>query len=199
MHDEEVEVTGPSATTPRRFLWVLRHGKAASEAPWGGSDRERPLSARGRRDATALGGRLGVGTPLPGLEDIPPPAHVICSAAVRTRQTADLVVSAMGGDPPLEAYRSLYGADTDVALRYIHEIDNRVASALLVGHNPTMLQLAWELLSGPTDDEPSHDRSALEARPFTTCALAVFGFSVYGWDEVQWGTGRLIGLFTPPY
>ena len=37
---------------------MLRHAKAASDAPWGGGDEHRPLTARGRRDATALGRRL---------------------------------------------------------------------------------------------------------------------------------------------
>jgi len=179
---------------------VLRHGKAASEASWTGrGDRERPLTARGRRDASALGKRLGAGPSLPGLEDVPPPAHVLCSAAVRTRQTADLVVAAMGADVPHEAYRSLYGADTDVVLQCVQEIDDGAPSALVVGHNPTMVQLAWELLPGPVTNEPASDRSVLEASPFATCALAVLGFPVSAWDEVQWGTGRLLGMFVPPY
>ncbi len=131
---------------PVRHLWILRHAKAASDAPWGGSDRERPLTARGRRDATALGRRLASDTPLPGLEGVRKPDLAICSAAVRTRQTADLVIEAMGGRIPLDSYRSLYDADIDTVLRYLREVDEGVKSTLLVGHNPTMFRVVLELV-----------------------------------------------------
>jgi len=216
------------APSSARYLWILRHGKAASDAPWGGTDRERPLTARGRRDASALGIRLADEEPFPGLEDVPKPQIVICSAAVRTRQTADLIVKALGNRLPLDSYRSLYEADTDVALQYLREIDEGVKSALLVGHNPTMFQLAWELLGdgdggggdpgenggadgggvagggvaggGPTGVvQSSGGRAVLEAHGFPTCALAVLALGVGAWEDVAHGCGSLLGVFKPPY
>ena len=108
-----------------RYLWVLRHGKAAGNAPAGGGDKERPLTARGRRDATALGHRLAAGVGVFGLADVPLPQVVLCSSAVRTRQTADLVLEAMGGSLPLESLHSLYGANPDTVLGYIRELDDQ--------------------------------------------------------------------------
>jgi phosphohistidine phosphatase len=178
-----------------RYLWILRHGKAASDPPWGGTDRERPLTARGRRDATALGNRLASDEPFVGLEGIPKPEVVICSAAVRTRQTADLIVDASGRQLPLDSYRSLYEADTDVALQYLREIDEAVTSTLLVGHNPTMFEMAWELLG----DDRSSDRGLLEAGGLPTCALAVLALGVEAWEDVVHGCGSLAGVFKPPY
>ncbi|MGH9078921.1 MAG: SixA phosphatase family protein [Acidimicrobiales bacterium] len=131
-----------------RYLWILRHGKAASDAPWGGGDRERPLTARGRRDATALGNRLAEERPVLGLEGVRRPDLAICSSAVRTRQTARLIAKAFSEGLPLDSYRSLYDADTGVVLRYVREIDDSLKSALVVGHNPTMYELVWELLAG---------------------------------------------------
>ncbi len=184
---------------PVRHLWLLRHGKAASDAPWGGSDKERPLTGRGRRDATALGHRLADDDPVLGLDGVPAPELVICSAAVRTRQTADLIVEAMGGHPRIDSYHSLYGADTDLVLRYLHEIDEEVASALVVGHNPTVYELVWELLAAGDDDRPGSDQSALEAHGFPTCALAVLALETTTWEGLTRGSGRLAGLFKPPY
>ncbi len=74
----------------------------------------------------------------------------MCSAAVRTRQTADLVVEAMGGGLPVSSYRSLYSAELDLVLQYVREIDEGARSALLVGHNPTMFEVAWRLLADST-------------------------------------------------
>jgi phosphohistidine phosphatase len=187
------------APAPVRHLWLLRHGKAASDAPWGGSDRERPLTGRGRRDATALGGRLASEDPPLGLEGLRRPDLVICSAAVRTRQTADLIVKALDQRPPLDSYRSLYEAEPEVVLGYVREIDEGVQGALVVGHNPTMYELVHELLHDDDGDPPSGDRATLEAHGFPTCALAVLRLEVAAWEDVAPRCGRLAGLFKPPY
>lgn len=182
-----------------RHLWILRHGKAASDAPWGGGDRERPLTARGRRDASALGERLADESPVLGLEGVPRPDVAICSAAVRTRQTARLIVTALSNRLPLESYRSLYGADTGLVLQTVREIDDGVGSALVVGHNPTMFELVWELLAGADDDSPGSNRARLESHGFPTCALAVLALPVDSWKDAAMGSASLSGLFKPPY
>jgi phosphohistidine phosphatase len=188
-------MTGAPAPRPRvRYLWLLRHGKAASDAPRGGGDMERPLTARGRRDAAALGARLGAGRGAFGL-DIPVPDLALSSDAVRTRQTADLVVKGMGGRVPLDSYRSLYGAGTETVLQYVREIDDGVKSALVVGHNPTIYRLAWELLP----EAGGGDRTTMEDHGFPTCALAVLVLAVPSWEDTVHGCGTLAGLFSPPY
>jgi phosphohistidine phosphatase len=221
---------------PVRYLWILRHAKAASDAPWGGSDKDRPLTARGRRDASALGKRLAadpvdlpfghdLGTggdssgpgpalgPDSGPVGLPRPELAVCSAAVRTRQTTDLVVEAMGGEVPVSAYRSLYEADADLVLQYVREIDEAADSALLVGHNPTMFDVAFRLLAEPPDpadppdptdpesgaSESTSDQDVLEAHGFPTCALAVLSLQVAAWEDVVHGCGTLVGVAKPPY
>ena len=119
---------------PIRYLWLLRHGKAASAAPRGGSDRDRPLTGRGRRDAAALGARLSGGVLLPGVEELPAPQLVVSSSAVRTRQTADLVAHALkllaaGNVDPLHTL-SLNGL---LAL-YVSDDQRRLHEAVLADH-----------------------------------------------------------------
>jgi phosphohistidine phosphatase len=184
--------------SPVRYLWLLRHGKATPDTPAVGADRLRPLTARGRRDATALGAVLAGPDPL-GLVGVVPPATVVCSAAVRTRQTADLVVEGMGIRIPVQAYRSLYAATSDVLLRYVQEIDDTAISALVVGHNPGIAELAWELVEPHDGDRPGSDRAVLEAQGFPTCALAVVTVPAGRWSEIAPASGHLSGLFTPPY
>ncbi len=200
-----------TASPPVRHLWILRHAKAASDPPWGGGDQDRPLTARGRRDASALGKRLAADpvdlalAPDPETRhsgpDVPPrPGLAVCSAAVRTRQTTDLIVEALGGALPVSAYRSLYAADPELVLQYVREIDEGARSALLVGHNPTVLNVAWQLLADPADPEdPLADRNVLEAHGFPTCALAVLRLAVGSWEDVVHGCGSLAGVFKPPY
>jgi phosphohistidine phosphatase len=192
-------MTEPAGTT--KYLWVLRHGKAAHNAPTGGGDKERPLTARGRRDATAFGRRLAAGIGVFGLEDVPLPQVAICSSAVRTRQTADLVLEAMGGSIPLEPLHSLYGANPDTVLGYLKEVDDRCAAAILVGHNPTLYELAFQLLAPAWDDHghEAGDRSTLRNHGFPTCSLAVLRLPVGSWSDVGEEGGSLAGVFSPPY
>src|SRR6202046_4428595 len=84
-----------------RTLWLLRHAKTVSDPPAGGTDFDRVLAPRGRRDATALG-RLfaGKGERLgPALLGVPRPQVALVSPAARTAATAELVLTDMA-DPP---------------------------------------------------------------------------------------------------
>jgi phosphohistidine phosphatase len=187
-----------------KYLWLLRHGKAAPHALQGGGDKERPLTGRGRRDATAFGRRLAAGRGVFGLHDVPLPDVAICSAASRTRETADLVLAAMAKEVPLESFHSLYGASPASVLQYIRELDDGRESALVVGHNPTLYQLAWELLP-PADIESDDDvgdgegRLTLQNHGFPTCALAVLRLEVASWRDVDYECGSLAGVVSPPY
>ncbi len=178
-----------------RYLWILRHAKAAPGPISGGPDRDRPLTERGRRDATALGRRIATGEPPLGpASGIAPPSVALCSAATRTRETAELVLAACEPPVPLDAFRSLYEAEPETVLTYVREVDEGAPAALVVGHNPTMYLLAWDLLA-----EGSADRDRLEAGGFPTCALAVVALHVGAWEDVAPGCGTLVGLFGPPY
>lgn len=181
---------GPDTT---RQLWILRHAKAA-EASAGVGDRYRTLAERGRRDAAALGARLASDHPPLDTPGLVRPETALCSAAVRTVQTADLVLAELADRVPLDAYQSLYEAEPEVVLTHVREVDEHVRSVLVVGHNPTMFYLAWNLLA-----EGSDDRSRMEARGFPTCALAVVGLENDGWEDIAPQQGKLLGVFTPPY
>jgi len=189
MHDVEM-VPAPDVL----HLWILRHAKAAPEATWGGRDRDRPLTERGRRDATALGVRLAEEFPPLGMSGLAAPELALCSSALRTLETADLVLGAREDRVPLDTYRSLYQASPDRVLTYLREVDEQARSALVVGHNPTMYMLAFDLL-----EEGSTDRDALESAGFPTCGLAVVALHVGGWEDIAAGCGTLVGLFSPPY
>jgi phosphohistidine phosphatase len=177
-----------------RHLWILRHAKAVPEATWGGRDRDRPLTDRGRGDAAALGRRLADEDPPLGLEGCAAPALALCSNAVRTVDTADLVLGAREERVPLDAYRSLYQASPESVLAYLREVDEHAPSAMVVGHNPTMYLLAWDLL-----EEESTGRETLENGGFPTCGLAVLALHVGAWEDVAPGCATLLGLFAPPY
>ena len=130
-----------------------------------------------------------------GLAATDRPEIVLCSSARRTVQTAELALSIMALPPPVLPVRSLYGATPEGVIEEVRLLDDQVASAMVVGHNPTTHNLAVDLLA--SDD--AEGRGGLTARGFPTCALAVYRLASGGWADLGDGRGALVGFFTPPY
>lgn len=176
-----------------RLLWILRHAKAVPHPGQGGTDHDRSLTPRGRRDAEALGRRLGGDGDRMGLGLHDLPGVVLCSTAARTAETARLVLASLREPPPLHLRRSLYGAAPESLIDEVRELDEGARTAMVVGHNPGVHQLAMALVK----DGPGAD--LLDREGFPTCAVAVVGFPDPRWDTVAEGGGRLVGFYRPPY
>jgi phosphohistidine phosphatase len=111
-------------------LVLLRHAKAEPPLQYA-TDAERPLSTRGHSDATAAGVWLA--------EQGLIPDRVLCSPALRTRQTWDDVAAAIGAAAPEVAYvASMYDAGAEALLRTIAQTSDDVRTLLVVGHNPIL-------------------------------------------------------------
>lgn len=180
-----------------RTVWLLRHAKTVTDPPSGGSDFDRVLAPRGRRDAAALG-RLfsGTGDGLgPALKRVPRPAIALISPAARTVATADLVLADMADPPERRLDEGLYGADPEEVLGYLQQLPDDRRSALVVGHNPTAFSLSQGLLS-PTDKKGT---SLAVRTGFPTCALGVYSFKVERWADVMAHSAKLVTMMAPPY
>ncbi|MEU5877253.1 histidine phosphatase family protein [Spirillospora sp. NPDC047279] len=150
-------------------LIVLRHAKAVAGLDL--ADIDRPLNDRGRRDAAATGEWLRDNDLVPG--------RVLCSTAVRTRQTLEGL--ALRSDVGFED--QIYDNDSDTLLSLVRETDDGVRTLLLIGHNPSVHELVHDLTGG-----------APEA--FPTCALAVIELTA-PWAEAWPGSGTLTLTRTP--
>jgi phosphohistidine phosphatase len=179
----------------RRFLWLLRHAKTVADPPEGGTDFDRVLAPRGRRDATALGHRFGHDPARLGHGKAPFPQLVLSSPAVRTTATAELVLRQLDPAPPQELVPDFYGADPEEVLDHLRTVDDDLSSIMVVGHNPTAHALAAGLLA-PRDKK---GRDLLARRGFPTCALGIYRFTIDHWSEVGGGMAHLVGLITPPF
>ena len=115
-------------------LYLLRHAHAGDAAKWDGPDSERPLSPKGRRQASRLGAFLS--------ERGFAPDAIVTSPKLRARQTAELVADAIGIAVTVDD-RLATGLDPDV----IGDIADRVGgmSVVLVGHDPDFSDLAAAL------------------------------------------------------
>jgi len=127
-----------STPTVRRLV-LLRHAKAEP----GGTvpDVLRSLALSGRSQASAVGRSLA--------EAEIAPEVVLCSDAVRTRQTWDLVRPGLGDvEPDVTVTPDLYAADVAQVLALVGAVDERIRTVLVVGHEPIMSSVA-EHLAGP--------------------------------------------------
>lgn len=162
-----------------RRLILLRHAKSDwSQA--GLPDHDRPLASRGRRACALLSAYLRSSRPAPDL--------VLCSSALRTRQTLDGIRAGLPADVAVLVEDRLYlagGADLLVRLR---EVDDGTGAVLVVGHNPGIHELATGLLG-------STGHRKLPA--FPTGALAIVDVAVPGWGRLGPGAARLAAFTTP--
>ncbi|WP_448060401.1 SixA phosphatase family protein [Cellulomonas hominis] len=130
-----------TSTSPRRLV-LLRHAKA--EVAGSLDDHLRPLALLGRRQAAIVGESLAASALLPD--------HVLCSSAVRTRQTWDLVRANVGHEPTsVVVTDGLYTAGVRALLDLLRECDPDARTVLVVGHEPTVSQLAAALASPASD------------------------------------------------
>jgi phosphohistidine phosphatase len=180
-----------------RTLWLLRHAKTVADPPPGGTDFDRVLAPRGRRDATALG-RLfaGAGQGLdPTLSAIPRPHVALISPAARTAATAELVLADVTEPPERRMEHGLYGADPEEVLTFVQALPDDITAAMVVGHNPTAEWLSQRLLAA----RDKKGRSSAVQHGFPTCALGVYSFAVDRWADVAAGKGKLVSIMIPPY
>jgi phosphohistidine phosphatase len=174
---------------------LLRHAKTVADPPPGGTDFDRRLAPRGRRDATALGHLLGPDAAGLGLKKVRLPQVALVSPAARTAATAELVLADLAEPPRSELVAGLYEADPNGVLDQLRGLDDDVTSAMVVGHNPTAHALAQGLVA----DADKHGRHLVQRRGFPTCALGIYSFHLDHWTDLDGHQGHLEGLFIPPF
>jgi phosphohistidine phosphatase len=170
--------------TEMKVLYLLRHAKSSWDDP-GIDDRQRPLNKRGHHSAHLMADHLG--------KTRFRPAVVLCSTALRARQTWEIIAPALGIDPETAYDDRLYDASRFDLMARIAELPITAPSALLVGHNPGLERLALYLADGASQ-HPLH-RNIKEK--FPTGALATLSAPVDDWTQLGEGRWRLEAFVRP--
>ena len=119
-------------------LYLLRHAHAGDPSAWHGPDDERPLSAKGERQAERLGtflAELGFG-----------PDAIISSSKLRALQTAERVAARLG--VAVLQDRRLGGSLEPAAVEAILADAGGPSRPVLVGHDPDFTSLVEALCGG---------------------------------------------------
>lgn len=139
-------------------LLLIRHAQAAAASP----DRERPLTDHGVRAATAIGtwlrdtGRV--------------PDRVLVSTAVRAQQTWAAAAESLRADLELALDQRIYDNTLDALLELIGDLPDETGTVAVVGHNPSIGELAFSLDDGEGNGSARRDLHA----GFPAGAVAVF-------------------------
>lgn len=120
-----------------KTISFVRHAKASSDAKYK-RDFDREINARGIEKTLYL-------TELLKLKKIEP-ALIICSPSIRTTQTAQLIIQSLNWTNTQIIYDELlYSGNHINYLNALYSIDDTINSVMIIGHNPSISEAAYEL------------------------------------------------------
>ena len=117
------------------------------------------------------------------------PELVVCSSAVRARETLQRMLPGLG-EPEVWVEVTLYAASAETLLERIRALPEEVDDAMLVGHNPGVMDLVLLLArAGALRDRASEN--------VPTGALAVLNLDAGRWSDVTEGSATLKRFVVP--
>lgn len=164
-------------------LLVLRHGKS-DWTSGAARDFDRPLNARGRKAAPLVGTHMATHGLLPD--------RILCSPALRTRQTLELVLPHLPSTSDVEMPQALYD-DSDLGyVQILGEMGGDARCLMVVGHNPACQDTVLDLAG-------TGERGLREvaAHKYPTATLSVLDLAVDDWRDIRPGCGHLAALAQP--
>lgn len=156
-------------------LYLIRHGKSDWDADYD-QDHNRPLNKRGIRDAAKIGTYLKRASVHPD--------RVLCSSAVRTRRTLELLSEEAGWRTEIVIEKGLYLAAPDEVMSLISAQPASVDTLVVVGHQPFTGEVASRFLGGRYLEVP------------TACVIGI-EFDAAHWPGVVEEEGRLLMHLLP--
>ena len=175
-----------------KLLGLFRHAKS----DWQDArarDFDRPLNKRGRLGAPIMGKHIrdyGVARGQ-GWD------RILASPAARSAETIELAAQGAGLDASrgfaVNWDRRIYLASSATLLDVLREQDDKVQAILLVGHNPGLEDLIFDLVP---DDGSSPLRDVVEQK-FPTATFAALELDVERWADLDENSGRLLHLMRP--
>lgn len=167
-----------------KILGLFRHAKS----DWHDArarDFDRPLNARGRKGAALMAAHIQ--------QHGQKWDRIIGSPAVRVAETIELGAKALNMPVAVNWDRRIYLASSATLLDLLHEQDDAAQAILMIGHNPGLEDLIFDLVP---DDGSSPLRDIVEEK-FPTAAFAVLEIDADRWADVAEGSARLVHIMRP--
>lgn len=167
----------PETPPAVRSLYVLRHAKSSWESP-ALPDHDRPLDPRGERAALVMGRFMAQRRFLADL--------VLCSTALRARETLALAGSQWPAMPPVEFMSRLYLNGEQELMRALMTVDDGYRAVLLVAHNPDLHDLVKTLARRGDAEQLARLKTK-----FPTASFVAIKLPLAHWAGIGHATGTL--------
>jgi len=118
------------------------------------------------------------------------PALILCSTSLRTRQTLEAIEPSLDQGCSVELVPELYAASERELLERLQAVPGSASSVMLIGHNPSLQQLALLLASQGTDLTKLGEK-------FPTGALATLAVDSESWVALKPGDAELVDYVVP--
>jgi len=158
-----------------KTIYLLRHGNAEGKQVQ--PDVERNLNAKGKKEADETAEKIKQVQIMPDV--------FISSHANRALQTATIVADIIGFPVKnIVIEKDIYHNDEYRILEIIRELDNKLDSVVITGHNPSITHLAWFF-----------SKAFKELMP--TAGFAGFQFGTDSWAEIKKNEGEIKVFIAP--
>jgi phosphohistidine phosphatase len=118
------------------------------------------------------------------------PALVLCSPSLRTRQTLEAIEPSLDEGCSVELVPEFYAASERELLERLQAVPESVGSVMLIGHNPSLQQLALLLASRGADLPKLGEK-------FPTGVLATLVVDSESWAALRPGDAELVDYVVP--
>jgi phosphohistidine phosphatase len=158
-----------------KTLLLMRHAKSS----WKYSslaDHDRPLNKRGYRDAPLMGQLL--------IDRELVPQRILCSSAIRARQTAEAIAAKVGFSGEIDFLDRLYMAEVEGYINVLSELPDDLERVMVIGHNPG-LETLLQILSGRIESLP-------------TAVIAHIALPIDNWTQLNGQmAGEMVEIWRP--
>lgn len=157
-------------------LFLVRHGKS----DWADaqlSDFDRPLNARGNKNAPEMAERIRKKDQIPQL--------ILSSPALRAVSTAKLFAKVWEKEPEkIQLEIDIYEANATNLLKIVNSLNDDFKQVAIFGHNPGLTDFANYLTDAQIYNIP-------------TSGTVLIEFELETWSEISYHNGRLIEFDYP--
>lgn len=158
-------------------LHLIRHSYA--EEPNEKTDIERSLTLEGQSTVRSLGRHL--------INQKFDPDIILCSTAVRTRETAiNLVEELEMSEQTINYEAKIYEASVRELLEIVNGIDPKYKEVAIIGHNPTITFFGEFLTSASIGN-------------MQPCSIVSIRFEKTKWNAISQGAGIFTGYYHPSH
>ena len=156
---------------------LMRHAKS----DWSlgeTSDFERELNQRGRNAAFKMGAKIAELKIMPDM--------ILASAATRVKQTTELFVEGSSFEGKIKFVKEIYTATHFELFKKLQYTDNKVYRIMIIGHNPTLEDLATKLIA--------NSQQKIE---MSTSTVVLIQSEALNWADLALNSCKLIHYITP--